>query len=229
MLPHSEGAALLLAGPLGSLVDLLVVPLLGLGLASVASYRLVTSTWLLALQSLLLAAVVFAIGLATGAWHVYAAGVLTLVVKVVIGPGVLLKALRGVRQRRELDPLLSRRSALLLATGLILVAYRAAGELRLPDAVASHHALPVSLALMLLGLFLMLSRRKALFQVVGLITMENGVYLAALVATHGLPLAVELAVFVDLLLGVVLMGVFVSRISESFESIDTDHLRTLRG
>lgn len=229
MLPHSESTTLLLIGPLGSLVDLLVVPLLGLGLASVASYRLVTSTWLLALQSLLLAAVVFAIALATGAWHVYAAGILTLVVKVIVGPGVLLKVLQGVRQRRELDPLLSKRLALLIASGLVLVAYRAAGELRLPDTVASQHALPVSLALMLLGLFLMLSRRKALFQVVGLITMENGVYLAALVATHGLPLAVELAVFVDLLLGLVLMGVFVSRISESFESIDTDRLRTLRG
>lgn len=59
--------------------------------------------------------------------------------------------------------------------------------------------------------------------------MENGVYLAALVATYGLPLAVELGIFFDLLIGTLLMGVFVSRISDSFESIDIDRLRSLRG
>jgi hydrogenase-4 component E len=82
---------------------------------------------------------------------------------------------------------------------------------------------------MLIGLFLMIGRRKALSQVIGLITMENGVYLAALVATYGLPLAVELGIFFDLLIGTLLMGVFVSRISDSFESIDIDRLRSLRG
>jgi hydrogenase-4 component E len=82
---------------------------------------------------------------------------------------------------------------------------------------------------MLIGLGLMIARRKALSQVAGLITMENGVYLAALVATYGLPLAVELGVFFDLLVGVLLLGVFTYRINQTFDTINTDRLRALKG
>jgi hydrogenase-4 component E len=216
------------AAGLVSLVDGLAVLLLVIALAGVATYRLERGVQLVAAQALVLALVGAAIAAGTGAWHVYAAALLTVLVKVLIVPFVLTRVLQRVRLRREIEPVLPARLALLLAIGLVLVAYRAAGELPLPGAVPAHQALPVSLALILLGLFLMLGRRKALSQVLGLITMENGVYLAALVATYGLPLAVELGVFFDLLVGVLLMGVFVTRISDTFESTDTDRLRSLR-
>ena len=79
------------------------------------------------------------------------------------------------------------------------------------------------------GLGLMIVRKKALSQIAGLIIMENGVYLAALVATLGLPIAVELGVFFDLLVGVLLLGVFAYRINQTFDTINTDRLRALRG
>jgi hydrogenase-4 component E len=95
--------------------------------------------------------------------------------------------------------------------------------------VPSQHALPVAVSLMLIGLGLMIGRRKALSQVAGLIIMENGVYLAALVATLGLPVAVELGVFFDLLIGVLLLGVLAYRINQTFDSLNIDRLRALRG
>jgi hydrogenase-4 component E len=134
-----------------------------------------------------------------------------------------------VRVRREVELVLSTPAALLLAVAAVLVAYRAAGTLNLPGAVPSQHALPVAVALVLIGLALMIGRKKALSQIAGLIIMENGVYLAALVATLGLPLAVELGVFFDLLIGVLLLGVFAYRINETFDTINTDRLRALRG
>jgi hydrogenase-4 component E len=213
---------------LGSLVDGLSVLLVMIALASVATYRLEPGVWLVGAQSLALATVALTIAAGTGAWHVYVAAILTVLVKVLAIPFVLTRVLRRVRLRHEAEPVLPARPALLVSIGLVLVAYRAAGELDLPGVVPTHHALPISVALVLLGLFLMLGRRKALSQVLGLITMENGVYLAALVAAYGLPLAVELGVFFDLLVGVLLMSVFVTRISESFESINTDRLRSLR-
>jgi hydrogenase-4 component E len=217
------------AGGLATTVDLLAVVLLATALMSVAARRLDTAAWLLVVQGFVLGATAFAIAYATGAAHVYAAAVLTVAIKAVIIPAILFRVLRAVRVRREVDLALSTRVALLVAVGAVLVAYRATGTLNLPGAVPSQHALPVAVSLMLIGLGLMIGRRKALSQVAGLIIMENGVYLAALVATLGLPVAVELGVFFDLLIGVVLLGVFAYRINQTFDSLNIDRLRALRG
>lgn len=179
-----------------------------------------------------------------------AAAALTGVVKVGIIPFILLLVLARVTVRREADPVLPTKLAVAIAAGLVLVAYRAAGTLDLPLAAgtagaaggaavatagpppgagaAAPNVLPAALALMLLGLFLMVTRRAALMQVLGLITTENGMYLLALVATAGLPLAVELAVLADVLVGAILLGVLSSRIGRTFDHIDTDALRKLR-
>jgi hydrogenase-4 component E len=214
---------------LAGIVDALAVALLVTGLVSVAARRLDSAIWLLVVQGLLLAATGGAIAAVTGAPHVYAAAALTLVIKAVAIPAIMFRVLRAVRVRREVDLALSTRTSLLLAVAAVLVAYRATGTLDLPGAVPSQHALPVSVALLLIGLGLMIDRRKALSQVAGLIIMENGVYLAALVATLGLPLAVELGVFFDLLVGVLLLGVFAHRINQTFDTLNTNRLRALRG
>ena len=214
---------------LAAIVDVLAVVLLATGLVSVAARRLDAAIWLLISQGILLAATAGAIAVATGAAHVYLAAALTLGIKAVVIPAILFRVLRAVRVRREVELVLSTRAALLAALVAVLLAYRAAGTLNLPGAVPSHHALPVAVALVLIGLGLMIGRRKALSQIAGLIIMENGVYLAALVATLGLPIAVELGVFFDLLVGVLLLGVFAYRINQTFDTINTDRLRALRG
>jgi hydrogenase-4 membrane subunit HyfE len=210
-------------------VDVLAVTLLATGLVSVAVRRLDTAIWLLIGQGVLLAAIGGVIAAATGAVHVYLAAALTLAIKAVVIPVILFRVLRAVHIRREVELVLSTRSALLLALVGVLLAYRAAGSLNLPGAVPSQHALPVAVALVLVGLGLMIGRKKALSQIAGLMVMENGVYLAALVATLGLPVAVELGVFFDLLVGVLLLGVFAYRINQTFDTINTDRLRALRG
>ena len=217
------------ASGLGAQVDVLAVALLATGLVSVAVRRLDTAIWLLIGQGVLLAATGGVIAVATGAVHVYLAAALTLAIKAVVIPVILFRVLRAVHIRREVELVLSMRSALLLAMVGVLLAYRAAGSLNLPGAVPSQHALPVAVALVLIGLGLMIGRKKALSQIAGLMVMENGVYLAALVATLGLPVAVELGVFFDLLVGVLLLGVFAYRINQTFDTINTDRLRALRG
>src|SRR5439155_4936856 len=86
----------------------------------------------------------------------------------------------------------------------------------------------IAIGLMLVGLLMMVTRRKALSQIFGLLTLENGIYLAALVATDGLPLAVELAVAFDVLVGALLMAILTQRISQTFQTINTDRLSALR-
>ena len=93
----------------------------------------------------------------------------------------------------------------------------------------SSRGLPVSLALTFIGLLLMATRRKAISQLIGLITIENGIFLAGLIATLGLPFFVEIGVFFDLLVAVGVTAVLTMRINEHFDTVNTDELRRLRG
>ena len=211
------------------LVDGLALVLLATALASVAVRGLATEVWLLVVQSAMLALIAGTIALATGAAHMWLVVVLTVAVRVVIAPALLFAILRRVHLRREAHPVVSTRLALLGALGLILLAFLAGGRLDLLEAFPSKNALPVGLALALLGLLLMCTRRKAISQLIGLITIENGVFLAGLTATLGLPLFVELGVFFDLLIAVAVLAVLTFRINEHFDSVNTDALRELRG
>jgi len=95
-------------------------------------------------------------------------------------------------------------------------------------AALGHNTLAVAIALFLIGFFTMLNRRKALTQVLGLLSLENGLFLAAISLTYGMPLVVELGIFFDVLVAVLILGVLVSRIREAFDSMDVSKLRKLR-
>jgi hydrogenase-4 component E len=213
----------------GAIVDGLALALLGVALFSVAMRGLVAGVWLLVVQSGLLALVAATIAFSSGAEHMWAAALLTLVVRAGAVPVVLFRVLDAVALRRETRPLLSTRNALILAVLLVLVAFFAAGRLDLSDAFPAHDALPVSLALTFIGLLLMATRRKAVSQLIGLITIENGIFLAGLIATLGMPLFVEIGVFFDLLVAVGVTAVLTLRINEHFDTVNTDELRRLRG
>lgn len=212
-----------------AVVDALAIGLLALAFASVAMRGLVAGVWLLVAQSVLLSFVAATIAVASDVEHMWAAAVLTLAVRAGAVPAVLLLVLRTVALRRELRPILSTRVALIAAVGLVLVAFSASARLALPDAFPAQRALPVSLSLMFIGVLLMATRRKAISQLIGLITIENGVFLAGLIATLGLPLFVEIGVFFDLLVAVGVTAVLTLRINEHFDTLNTDELRRLRG
>ncbi len=213
----------------GAVVDGLAIALLAVALVSVAMRGLVVGVWLLVTQSVLLTLVAATIAASSGEAHMWAAAALTLGVRAIAVPTVLLLVLRAASLRRETRPLVSTRTALIAAVALTLVAFFAAGRLQILAAFPSANALPVSLALTFVGMLLMTTRRKAVSQLIGLITIENGIFLAGLIATIGLPLFVEIGVFFDLLVAVGVTGVLVLRINEHFDTMNTDQLRRLRG
>jgi hydrogenase-4 component E len=88
--------------------------------------------------------------------------------------------------------------------------------------------LPASIAMIMIGLFIMIARKKALTQLIGLLTMENGLFLAGLAITYGMPMIVEIGIFFDILMAALILGVFMYRINRTFESISMDTLRSLR-
>jgi len=85
------------------------------------------------------------------------------------------------------------------------------------------------MSLIFIGPFIMISRKTAMTQVLGILIMENGLFLGAIALTSGMPLIVEIGIFFDLLVAVLVMGIMVFRINKTFETIDTDALKTLMG
>jgi len=220
---------LLSAAAARGLLDTISVLLLAVVLCSLLVYQLDLAIALLAVQGGLLTAAAGIVALATGSGHGYLAAALTLAVKAIAVPVMLLWVLQRAPVRFEQQPVISRKLALPLAVGLILFSYFATGSLVAPEGYLTANTLPAAVAVLLLGFFTMLLRRKALSQIVALIAMENGLYLAAVIATRGLPLAVEMGVALDVLIAVAVMGWVSNYLGSTFQSLDVDRLRALRG
>ena len=214
------------------LIDIVAAAILVTAFLIVSSRSLVFYIRLFALQSLLLGVVAVLVVLGYGETHILIAAVLTIVVKAIVIPHVLARIIDRIHVRKEIDLSINISASLLLCGGMVILADSVAQSIlsapRAADVSAVSRVLSVSIAMMLIGLFIMTTRKKALTQIVGLLTMENGVFLSGLSITHGMPLIVEVGIFFDILVAVLILGVFVFRINKTFESISIDALRSLR-
>ena len=181
-------------------------------------------------QSVVLAASAGVIGYATGYWEVYAAAVLTLIVKVLVIPRLLVRLTYGVEGglKIEANPYVSIRTSLFLSPLFVALSYGVAEEL-LPanlGQVASAY-LPVSVSIFFIGLFMMVSRRTALNQVVGLLVIENGIFLFTTALTQGVSLVIEVGILADALVGVMIASTLLVRMTQTFDTLDTGNLEKL--
>jgi len=155
-------------------------------------------------------------------------GLAVLAIKGVLIPNILIRALRSQAIRREVEPFVSFTTSLLLgavATGLSVLFAR---TLPLVEADAGLLLVPASLATVLTGFIVLTTRRKALTQVVGYLTLENGIFIFGLTLVEAMPFLVEVGVLLDVLVGVFVMGVVVEHISREFTNIGEDDLTELR-
>ncbi len=181
------------------------------------------------LQSLLLAVVAVAMGVAEHRHHLFVGAALTIGLKGVLIPWFLMRVVDRIGIHREIEPFVNVPASLLICLGLTVVGYRVSAGLADAGSAAAHHVIGVSLSMLLMGLFLMVTRRKAVTQILALLTIENAVFLVALGATSGMPLVVELGISFDVILAVLVLGILVHRIVERFESMDVSRLSTLKG
>jgi hydrogenase-4 component E len=212
-----------------NLITLLASFMLVLQLLMAVQSMLVSNIRLFALQSLLLAGIAAVVGYAYSACHVYLVALLTFVGKVVFLPWLLERLVRQLKIEQEIRPFVNVPGSMLLCGALTVLAYVVAHPVTSLERLGSN-TLAVALALLLTGFFLMINRRKAITQVLALLTMENGVMLAAIALTsYGMPLVVEIGIFFDLVTAVMVLGILVYRIRESFDSMDTSKLNQLKG
>jgi hydrogenase-4 component E len=130
---------------------------------------------------------------------------------------------------REIEPFLNVPVSLLICLGLTVVGYRVSTGFEEGTQLVTHHLIGVALSLLLIGLFLMVTRKKAITQILALLTVENAVFLVAVGVTTGMPLVVEFGIAFDVILAVLVLGMLVQRIVGRFESMDVSRLSNLKG
>jgi hydrogenase-4 component E len=211
------------------IITLCAALMLVLQLLLVVQNMLLTSVRLFAMQSLMLTAIATTVAYCYNAGHVYIVAVLTLIGKVIFLPWLLNRQVRRINIIQEVEPLLNPLTSMLICGGLTLLGYVVARPFTNLEKLGSN-TLAVAFTLLLTGFFLMFNRRKAITQVLALLTVENGVMLAAVaLTTYGMPLVVELGVFFDVTVAVMVLGILVYRIRENFASMDTSKLTQLKG
>ena len=152
---------------------------------------------------------------------------LILVVKGAAIPRVLLRIVRSSDETREVEPLVNVPTSLVAAAALTLLAYATTRDVVALNPTAETRAVPIGIAVILIGFFVLVTRRKAVTQVVGFLLLDNGIAVVALLATAGVPLVVELGVALDVLLAVLILQVLTTRMRAKFGALDLDQLREL--
>lgn len=179
-------------------------------------------------QSLVLAGVTTVVAYYGRRADLYVVAGLLLLVKGIAIPRLLRRMERRFPAERELEPYVNTTTSLVLAGLLVLVGYGISRPLVALSRLPTRAGMPLAMGLILVSLFVLVSRKKAITQVIGFLMLENGVALLAVLGTYGIPLIVELGVFLDALLGFLVMQIFVFQIHDTFESIDVERLNRLR-
>lgn len=202
--------------------------MLVLSFALLAQRRLLSLIRLLAWQGVTLAVGTALVAQLTGDSVLWVSAVLTLSIKGILMPYVLHYLLRRLQVRGDVEMTLNVPSTQLLGILLVVFAFSIAAPLDGYLPAATHGMLGIALAAFLLSFLMMITRRKAISQIVGFLAMDNALFFAATSATLGMPLIVELGIALDTLIGLVVIGVFFFQIRDTFDSLDLHYLEHIR-
>jgi hydrogenase-4 component E len=211
--------------------DALLLVLVMLDLYLISTSRIAACIRACALQGLTLAILPLTLasgGTVTALVHAALLATGSIVLKVLVVPWLLMRALRKVEMRREVEPFVSLHVSLLLGALLVAVAFWASAQLPPLGPRTPALLVPVALATLLIGFLVIVSRKKAITQVVGYLTLENGIFVFGTGLVREMPFVVEMGILLDVLVGVFVFGIVIHHISAEFDHIDTDRLSELK-
>ncbi|MDT3736429.1 MAG: formate hydrogenlyase [Denitratisoma sp.] len=210
------------------LINLFAAVVLLLAFAMLAQRRVLPLINLFALQGLTLCLSTLVVAFTTGQAHLYGSAALTLVLKAVLLPLILHRLVRKLQVKADVEGLINVPTTMLAGIALVIIAFNVALPISQLSSTISRGTLGIALASVMLAFLMMIVRTKAIPQVVGFLAMENGLFLAATSATYGMPMVVELGIALDVLIGVIILGVFFFQIRDQFDSLDIRHLENLK-
>jgi hydrogenase-4 component E len=201
------------------ILNALAALLLLISFAMLSQRRIVTLVNLLAVQGALLCIATILLAWRTGAGHLYFSAALTLALKVIFLPWLLHRLIRRLGVYWDTEPLLNATSTMLIGVLVVVFSFGLAQPISALASTATRNAIGIAVAVVLIAFMTMITRRKAMSQVVGFLSMS---------ATYGMPMIVELGVALDVLVAMLVLGVFFFQIREQFDSLDLSHLESLK-
>ncbi len=196
--------------------------------AMLSQRRVVTMVNLLALQGLLLGLATLLLAWRSGNNHLYVSASMTLALKALFLPWLLHRLIRRLGVYWDSEPLLNITATMLLGLLVVIFAFGLAQPIAALATTSTRSSIGIAVAVVLLAFLTMITRRKAMSQVVGFLSMENGLFFGAMSATYGMPMIIELGVALDVLVAMLVLGVFFFQIREQFDSLDLHHLESLK-
>ncbi len=210
------------------LIDVFGALLLFTTLLILAAGQLFRAIYAVAAQAVFLGLAGAVLAAATGNADLWVIAGITIVVKAILLPWLLIWVIRKIRVPHDIEAVIPINVTLALAAGIVVLSFHLSSQLGPVRQAVTGNALPVGIALILVGVLVMASRRKALTQMVGLFASENGIFFTAMAVSQGMPLIIEIGVILDVVLGALVMGILVLRVRSS---VDTDiaDLENLKG
>lgn len=163
-----------------------------------------------------------------GLTELWYSAALTLLLKVIVLPWILHRLIQRLGAQWDNEPLVNIPVTMLVGVVLVIFAFGLAQPISMMATTITRHTIGIALAVILLAFLMMITRRRAITQVIGFLAMENGLFFAATSATYGMPMVIELGIALDLLVAVFILGIFFFQIREQFDSLDLRHLESLR-
>ncbi len=199
-----------------------------LAFAMLSQRRVVGLVDLLAVQGALLCGATLLLAWRTGQSHLYFSALLTFTLKVVFLPWLLHRLIKRLDVYWDSETLINTSSTMLIGLLVVIFSFGLAQPIAELASTATRNGIGIAVAVVLLSFLTMITRRKAMSQVVGFLSMENGLFFGAMSATYGMPMIIELGVALDVLVAMLVLGVFFFQIREQFDSLDLRHLESLK-
>lgn len=212
----------------GQLINLFAALLLLVSFAMLSQRRVLSLINLFALQGLMLTVSTVIVAYSSHQHHLYYSAALTLVLKVIILPWILHRLIRKLNVKWDIETLFNIPTTMLVGIALVVFAFNLAAPISLMAGTITKSSLGIAMASVLLSFLMMITRSKAVPQVIGFLAMENGLFFAATSATYGMPMVVELGIALDVLVGMFILGIFFFQIRETFDSLDLKHMEKLK-
>lgn len=193
-----------------------------------AQARIVPMIHTFAWQGALLAVTTALVAYVTEHPHLYISAGMTFLLKALLIPWMLHRLAVRLKIHREMETLSYPSMTLLAGAALVIFSYYVALPIVQLSALVTRNTIAISIAVVLLGMLLMIVRNKAISQVIGFMSIENGLFYSAVVSTYGMPMVVELGIAFDVLVAAILFGVFFFQMRDSIDSLDVDRLNRLK-
>jgi len=210
-------------------LNLVLLVFLASGLSIVYSNRVQKALNWWTIQTVAVSLLILAQGVYHKELEVIIVGVLLLVGKAGIIPILLRRVLKESQTKWVGEIYLKRAASLVVAGGITILSYSVTKPLMAFPQPGFRNGLAVSIALIFYGLLLMMIRKVAIIQVLGILLLDNGIFLAGFFLTQGMPLLVEMGSMFDVLVGIVIIGILSKQMLANYDSLNVRHMRSLKG